>query len=134
MNSSRQRNVPISHQRVSAELPSTSGATGEGLALARAYDHASRHSGRNESPSADRPPESFRVLAGAVRAFVVAGRAEGSPPERVLAAMKHLLRSRQGPQADDARGDRLRSLILREFLESYYDAPAAASRVPSAIE
>ena len=124
----RPRIVPISRPSVSPQLPSTKGSTAEGTELARAYDRAMHW------PTVDRGPDSFGELADAVRAFVLARRAVESPPERVLATIKSVLRPGAVPRLDEARGDRLQALILREFLTSYYGATTSAPPASGAIE
>jgi hypothetical protein len=112
----------------------TSGTSGLAHAFDRAHHNTGcgerRHAGASATASADNVSE----LAGAVRDFVTAGRADGSPPERILATIKRVTRPCLFDGADEARGDRLQTLILREFLTSYYDVEAAATPVPTASE
>ena len=111
---------------------STSG-TGE---LAHAFDRAHHETGcidrLHADPRLNQSPDGVSELAGAVRDFVAAGRADGSPPERILATIKHVTRPCLFDGADEVRGDRLQALILREFLTSYYDVSAAAVPEPRA--
>ena len=104
--------------------------------LAHAFDRAHHHTGGADwlhtGPSAEPSTEGVSELAGAVRDFVAAERAEGSPPERVLATIKRVTRPCLFDGADEVRGDRLQALILREFLTSYYDAGSAATPEPTA--
>ena len=107
--------------------------------LARAFDRAHHHTGCTDrlqrdfsrvEPSTDGASQ----LADAVRAFVAAGRADGSPPERVLATIKRVTYPCLFDGADEVRGDRLQALVLREFLTAYYDVGAAATLEPTAPE
>jgi hypothetical protein len=68
----------------------------------------------------------FPELVGAVRTFVRACRADEFPPERVLAAMKGVTAACTFVCVDASRADRLKALVLREFLTSYYDIAAPA--------
>ncbi len=93
--------------------------------LAHAFDRAHHNLAcagvRSAASFVDPSSDVVSGLTGAVRAFVVAGRAEGSPPERILATIKRVTRPCLFEGADEVRGDRLQALILREFLASYYD-------------
>lgn len=102
-------------------------------ALAQAFDRAQQESGCLER-SQTSTTEWCAELADAVRAFVVAGRAHGSPPERVLAVIKTVTRPYFSDSIDEVHGDRLQSLILREFIASYYDLTMPAQRMPQAPE
>ena len=97
--------------------------------LARTFDRALHGTGRTERLPEDTAPDSsidgISELAGAVRDFVAAKRAAGSPPERILATIKRVTLPCLYDGADEARGDRLQVLMLREFLSSYYDAPSS---------
>jgi hypothetical protein len=101
--------------------------------LARTFDRALHGTGRTERPPEDASPDpsidSISELTGAVRDFVAAKRAAGSPPERVLATIKRVTLPCLFDGADEARGDRLQALILREFLSSYYDVPSSHAPV-----
>jgi hypothetical protein len=101
--------------------------------LAQAFDRAQQDSGCSERSSV-LETDGCAELAGAVRAFVVTGRAEGSPPERVLAVIKSVTRPYFADGVDEVHGDRLQSLILREFIASYYDVTMPAHRAPQASE
>jgi hypothetical protein len=98
--------------------PGPTGSQGEATGLARAFDGAQR---ATEWAAARASTDPFPELGCAVRAFVRARRADGFPPERVLAAMKGVTRSCTFVTADGARADRLQGLLLREFLIAYYD-------------
>ena len=104
--------------------PDPTGSQGEATGLARAFDGAQRASTRTEWAAARASTDPFPELGCAVRAFVRARRADGFPPERVLAAMKGVTRSCTFVTADGARADRLQGLLLREFLIAYYDIAA----------
>jgi hypothetical protein len=52
----------------------------------------------------------------------------------VLARIKSVLPPSFVPGADEARGDRLQALILREFLASYYGAMTLAPPAARPIE
>jgi len=108
------------------------------MELAHAFDRACHNlgcTGRLDAGSfVDPLTDAVGELAGAVRAFVSARRAEGSPPERILATIKGVTRPCQFDGADEVRGDRLQTLILREFLTSYYDAATIATPALTARE
>lgn len=93
--------------------------------LAHAFDRAHHNlgctGGRNAGSSVDPASDVVSELTGAVRAFVAARRADGSPPERILATIKGVTRPCLFDGADEVRGDRLQAIILREFLTSFYD-------------
>jgi hypothetical protein len=95
--------------------------------LARAFDTAQRDVTCTQlNATAEPSTDDCAELAGAVRAFVVARRADGSPPERVLAVIKSVTSPYFVDGVDEVHGDRLQALILREFLTSFYDvAPIA---------
>ena len=102
--------------------------------LARTFDRAHHGMGLTawlpEDASPDPSIDCISELTGAVRDFVAARRAAGSPPERILATIKRVTVPCLFDGADEARGDRLQVLILREFLSSYYDAPSSHAPVP----
>ena len=98
--------------------------TGE---LARAFENAQRDTDcMGSGPATGASPDDCAELTGAVRAVAVAGRADGSPPERVLASIKSVTRPYFADGVDEVHGDRLQALILREFLRTYYDTAAPA--------
>jgi hypothetical protein len=115
-------------------VPSPRNATAEEAELARAYDRARRQAGGFDRLAVDRVPDSVHALAEAVRAFVLAGRADGSPPERVFATIKSVLRPSGSPTLDERHGERLQAVVMREFLASYYDAPASVATLSAAID
>lgn len=99
--------------------------TTETSELARAFENAQHDTDCIESGTdADSQTDDCAELTGAVRAFAAAGRADGSPPERVLASIKSVTRPYVVDGIDEVHGDRLQALILREFLTTYYDAVA----------
>ena len=100
--------------------------------LAQAFDRAQQETGCIER--SDVSTGGCAELAGAVRALVVAGRADGSPPERVLAVIKSVTRPYFVDGVDEVHGDRLQTLILHEFIASYYDLTLPALRVPQVSE
>src|SRR5688500_15614149 len=101
--------------------------TTETSELARAFENAQHDTDCIESGTgADSQIDDCAELTGAVRAFAAAGRADGSPPERVLASIKSVTRPYFVDGIDEVHGDRLQALILREFLTTYYDATASA--------
>jgi len=104
------------------DRPGSRDATG----LARAFDGAQRASPRTEWMAARTATDPFPDLVHAVHAFVRACRAEGVPPERVLAEMKAVTSSCPFVCADGSRADRLQGLVLREFLVTYYDVATPA--------
>lgn len=115
------------NQRPVVAPQSASEQTTEMSELARAFDSAQHDSDCIESwTAADSWTDGCAELTDAVRAFVVAGRADGSPPERVLANIKSVTRAYFFHGVDEVHGDRLQTLILREFLATYYDAVAPA--------
>ena len=134
MNPPRPWIVPMSRQSSSVGLPSTKDTTVEGAELARAYDRACYYMSCVERRYVDLPPDGFEELAGAVREFAVTRRADGAPPERVLAAIKGVLHTSCIPGAHETHGDGLQALILREFLASYYGALAPASAALASVE
>jgi hypothetical protein len=125
-------NQPTAVRTLPAPAPGTS-------ELAHAFDRAHHHPGctdglQSHSSSPEPSTDGISRLAGAVRDFVAAGRADGSPPERILAAIKRVTRPCLFDGADAVRGDRLQALVLREFLASYYDVGAVAIPEPTALE
>lgn len=101
--------------------------TTETSELARAFEKAQHDTDCIESGTRpDSQADDCAELTGAVRAFAAAGRADGSPPERVLAGIKSVTRPCFVDGIDEVHGDRLQTLILREFLTTYYDAAAPA--------
>ena len=106
--------------------PHPTGSRGEATGLARAFDGAQRASARFEWMAAHESTVPVPELVHAVHAFVRAGRADSVSPERVLAAIKGVTRSRTFASVDPSCADRLQALVLREFLVSYYDIPAPA--------
>ncbi|HEU4720368.1 MAG TPA: hypothetical protein VFS59_03325 [Gemmatimonadaceae bacterium] len=100
--------------------------------LAHAFDRAQQETGCIER--SDASTGGCAELAGAVRALVVAGRADGSPPERVLAVIKSATRPYFVDGVDEVHGDRLQTLILRQFIASYYDLTLPDLRMPRASE
>jgi hypothetical protein len=109
--------------------PASEPATGTSE-LARAFENAQHDTDCIESRTgADSAAADCAELTGAVRAFAAAGRADGSPPERVLASIKSVTRPYFVRGIDEVHGDRLQTLILREFLTTYYDAAAPADAV-----
>ena len=90
--------------------------------LAQAYDAA-----RRASPAQWMAPrtstDAFSELSRAVHAFVGASRAAGIPPERVLIRMKQVARACTA-DVDGPRADRLKELMLHEFLATYYTVAA----------
>ena len=118
--------------------PGSHPASGTG-ALAHAFDRALHDTGCvDDGLQADSrmnpSPDGVSELAGAVRDFVAAGRADESPPERILATIKRVTRPCIFDGADEVRGDRLQALIMSEFLASYYDVAPAAVPDPTAHE
>jgi hypothetical protein len=124
----------MSAQSVSGRVPGTSDTTVEATELARAYHRAREQAGGLDRLAVDREPDRFHALAGAVREFVLAERAEGSPPERVLATIKRVLRPSASPTVDDRHGERLQAVVMREFLASYYAAPASVAQLTASID
>ena len=117
--------------------PASHPACGTGE-LAHAFDRAHHNAGRIDRLHSDSPmrpsPDGVSELVEAVRDFVTARRADGSPPERILATIKRVTRPCLFDGADEVRGDRLQALILREFLTSYYDGGSTAVLEPAAHE
>ena len=111
-----------------------SNQAGEATSLALAFDGAQRAPARTEWMAAQSATDPFPELMCAVREFVRARRADGFPPERVLATMKGVTHSCTFVCVDGSRADRLQALVLREFLVSYYDiaAPARLTQEASA--
>lgn len=112
--------------------PKPIGSRGEATGLARAFDGAQRASTRTEWMATRASTDPFPELVRAVHAFVRACRADGFPPERVLAAMKGVTHSCTFVCVDGSRADRLQDLVLREFLTTYYDIAAPARLVRAA--
>jgi hypothetical protein len=106
--------------------PEPTGPGGDATGLARAFDGAQRASTRTEWLAARASTDPFPELVHAVRTFVRACRADELPPERVLAAMKGVTGACTFVCVDGSRADRLKALVLREFLTSYYDIAAPA--------
>ncbi len=102
--------------------------------LAHAFDRAHHDRGCDERRDVASSADDVRALREAVRAFVEAERADGSAPEYVLAMIKRATRPCLFDGADEARGDRLQTLILREFLASYYDVEAPSAPEPTVRE
>lgn len=106
--------------------------------LAHAFDCAHHYTGRMDRLHSDSrmnpSPDVVSELAEAVRDFVTARRADGSPPERILATIKRVTRPSLFDGADEVRGDRLQALILQEFLTSYYDVGTTALPGPAVPE
>ena len=108
------------------------------MELAHAFDRAHHNlgcaGGRDAASFVDPSSDVVSELTGAVHAFVSARRADGSPPERILATIKGVTRPCLFDGADEVRGDRLQTLILQEFLTSYYGAATIATPVLTAPE
>ena len=104
--------------------------------LAHAFDRAHHNLGCNGREHADsfvdRSSAAVTGLTDAVRAFVSARRADGSPPERILATIKSVTRPCLFEGVDEVRGDRLQAIVLHEFLTSYYDIAAPVMPEPPA--
>lgn len=119
--SSSQRTV----KAVAGPRPASDPVAGT-IELAHAFVRAQQETGGIERSGVS-STDGWAELSGAVRVFVVAQRADGSPPERILAVIKSVTRRCFDDDVDEVHGDRLQTLILREFLTSYYDvAPALA--------
>lgn len=123
--------MKLHHPSIASRPPADAGgepdptdSQGEATGLARAFDGAQRASTRTEWAAVRASSDPFPELGCAVRAFVRARRADGFPPERVLAAMKDVTRSCTFVCIDGSRADRLQDLVLREFLVTYYDIAA----------
>lgn len=106
--------------------PDPTASRGEATELAHVFDSAQRAPARTEWLAERSATDAFPDLMRAVREFVVAHRADGSPPERVLAAMKRVTRACTFVCVDESRCDRLQHVVLSEFLATYYDVVAAA--------
>jgi hypothetical protein len=104
--------------------PDLTTSQGEARSLVRAFATAQRAPARAERMADCSAIDAFPELTQAVREFVAARRADGSPPERVLATMKELTRGCSVVCIDESRADRLQLLLLREFLATYYEIPA----------
>ena len=128
----------LADQPTTARTASASDPASGTSELAHAFDRAHRYMGctdwRHTDSSVEPSTDGASQLVGAVRDFVAAGRADGSPPERILAAIKRVTRPCLFDGADAVRGDRLQALVLREFLASYYDVGAVAIPEPTALE
>jgi hypothetical protein len=124
----------MSAQSVTGRVPGTTHTTVDAPELARAYHRAREQAGGLDRLAVDRVPESIHALAGAVRAFVHAERTDGAPPERVLATMKRVLRPSDSPAVDERHGERLQAVVMREFLASYYAAPAPVAQLTASID
>jgi hypothetical protein len=103
--------------------------------LAHAFDRAHHNlgcTGRQHADSfVDLSSAAVTELTEAVRAFVSARRADGSPPERILATIKSVTRPCLVEGVDEVRGDRLQAIVLHEFLASYYDVATPVMPEPS---
>jgi hypothetical protein len=129
----------LSNQPTAARTPAAPEPASGTSELARAFDRAHHHTGctdwlQRDSSWVEPSTDGVSRLTEAVRAFVAVGRADGSPPERLLATIKRVTRPCLFDGADAVRGDRLQALVLREFLTAYYDVGAAATLEPAAPE
>jgi hypothetical protein len=109
--------------------------TAESTGLASAFDGA-LHDGACREPHVAplAATDDCSELRGAIHAFVAAERADGAPPERVLADLKRATRPTYIEGGDELHGERLQTLILREFLASYYDVAVTAEPAPEIPE
>ena len=124
----------LSTAQIEAGVPHAPEPASGTMELAHAFDRAHHNLGctgrRNADSLADASSDAVTALTAAVRTFVSARRADGSPPERILATIKGVTHPCLFDGADEVRGDRLQAIILREFLTSYYDVrPCDAARL-----
>jgi hypothetical protein len=99
--------------------------------------HSAQHDGACREPQVALLPSSddCSQLRGAIHAFVAVGRSSGAPPERVLADLKRATRPTYVEDDDGLHGERLQTLVIREFLASYYAiAVSAAEPSPESTE
>ena len=119
------------HSAARVSVPRVSVPTVPTTELASAF-HSAQHAGACREPHVEPHPASddCSELRDAIHAFVAAERAGGAPPERVLADIKRATRPAYVEGGDGLHGDRLQTLVMREFLASYYDAAGSVEPAP----
>jgi hypothetical protein len=128
--------VPVAHvdraRRSAARVSVPAVPTTE---LASAF-HSAQHDGACREPHVAplASSDDCSELRDAIHAFVAVGRAAGAPPERVLVDLKRETRPAYVEGGDGLHGDRLQTLVMREFLASYYDAAASVEPAPEIRE